>query len=93
MLKKTKLFVGIALVIESAIALATFISLVAKKKSIAAAFLAMSAVSGAVGAYLVCNSGKECRCECECEKKCEEDEAEDEDVELDERGLFARGEE
>ena len=93
MLKKTRLFVGIALVVESVIALATFISLVAKKKSIAAAFLGMSAVSGAVGAYLVCSSNKECCCKCECEKECEEDAEEDEDIELDESGLFARGEE
>ena len=91
MLKKTKLFVGIALLVEAVIALATFVSLVAKKKSIAAAFLAMSAVGGAVGAYLICKSKYEC-CECDCEDEGEESDAEVEDVELDESELFARDE-
>lgn len=91
MLKKTKLFVGIALLVEAVVALAAFVSLVAKKKSIAAAFLAMSAVGGAVGAFLICKSKDEC-CNCEGEDGGEEEEVEEEDVDLDERELFARNE-
>ena len=53
MFKKTKLYVGVALVVNAVTSLITFIILLFKKKSSAGAFLAVSAMSGAAGAYPV----------------------------------------
>ena len=53
MFKKSRLYVAIALLVQSFAFLIMFIILCAKKKSISAAFLAVSAMSGAAGAYLM----------------------------------------
>jgi len=53
MIKKTRLFVGISLVVQAFSFLIMFLILCTKKKSIAAAFLAVAAMEGACGAYLL----------------------------------------
>ncbi len=53
MIKKTRLFVGIALVVQAFSFLFMFLILCVKKKSIAAAFLAVAAMEGLCGAYLL----------------------------------------
>jgi len=52
-MKKTRLFVGIALVVQAISFVFMFIILCAKKKSIAAAFLAVAAMEGCAGGYLL----------------------------------------
>ena len=53
MLKKSRLAVSIALLVQSFTLFVLFIILCVKKKSIAAAFLAVSAMEGVAGAYLL----------------------------------------
>ena len=53
MLKKTRLYVGIALVVQAFSSLFMFLILCTKKKSVAAAFLAVAAMNGVAGAYLL----------------------------------------
>ena len=53
MLKKTRLYVGIALVVQAFSSMFMFLILCTKKKSIAAAFLAVAAMNGVAGAYLL----------------------------------------
>ncbi len=53
MLRKSRLFVGITLVVQAISFLCLFFILMAKKKSIAGAFLALSAAEGAAGTYLL----------------------------------------
>ncbi len=52
MLKKSKLMVSIAMLVQSFTLFVLFLILCVKKKSIAAACLAVSAMEGATGAYL-----------------------------------------
>ncbi len=52
MLKKSRLFVAIALLVQSFTLFVLFLILFVKKKSIAAAFLGVAAMEGATGAYL-----------------------------------------
>ena len=52
-MKKTRLYVGIALVVQAVSFAIMFIILCAKKKSIAAAFLAVAAMEGCAGGYLL----------------------------------------
>jgi hypothetical protein len=53
MLKKSRFFVGIALVVQAFSCLIMFIILCAKKKSISVAFLALATMEAAAGAYLL----------------------------------------
>lgn len=53
MIKKTRLYVGISLVVQAFSFLFMFLILCTKKKSIAAAFLAVAAMNGVAGAYLL----------------------------------------
>ena len=53
MIKKTRLYVGIALIVQAISSLIMFLILCTKKKSVAAAFLAVAAMEGACGAYLL----------------------------------------
>lgn len=53
-LKNSRPYVALALLIQSFTCFVMFIILCVKKKSIAAAFLAVSAMEGAAGAYLLC---------------------------------------
>lgn len=59
MLKKSKLVVAVTLLVQSITFFALFCILWAKKKSLAGAFLAVSALGGAGGAYLVMQMKKE----------------------------------
>lgn len=53
MLKKSRLVVSMSLLVQSFTLFILFIILCVKKKSIAAAFLAVSAMEGVAGAYLL----------------------------------------
>ena len=53
MFKKSRLYVAIALLVQSFAFFIMFIILCAKKKSISAAFLAVSLMGGAAGGYLL----------------------------------------
>ena len=53
MLKKSRFFVGIALMVQAVTLTVFFILFMFKKKSIAAALLAVAALEGATGAYLL----------------------------------------
>ena len=53
MFKKCRLFVAISLLVQSFAFFIMFIILCAKKKSISAAFLAVSAMGAATGSYLL----------------------------------------
>ena len=53
MLKKSRLSVSIALLVQSFTLFILFLILCVKKKSIAAAFLAVSAMEGVAGGYLL----------------------------------------
>ena len=59
MLKKSKLVVAVSLLVQSVTFFALFCILWAKKKSLAGAFLAVAAMGGATGAYLVVQMKKE----------------------------------
>ncbi len=99
MFKKTKLVVGVSLIVQALSSIVMFFILVGKKKSIAGAFLALAAISGAAGGYLLydckqeedelsfgcldCDEDYDCCDCCDCE---------DEDMDLD-GDLFARDEE
>ena len=99
MFKKTKLIVGVSLLVQAVTSVVMFFILLGKKKSIAGAFLALAAVSGAAGGYLLYDCKKDedltfgcldCDCEddcCDCECDCCDD-----DVDLDGE-LFSRDEE
>ena len=52
MLKRSKLMLSVSLLVQSFTLFILFLFLCVKKKSIAAAFLAVSAMEGAAGAYL-----------------------------------------
>lgn len=92
MFKKTKFYVALALVAQSIASMVAFIVLAAKKKGISAAFLAISGVSGAAGAYLMCECCNEEKdfeeyCDGDCEncdefEDCESLEEVDEDEAL-----------
>ena len=82
MFKNTKFYVAIALIAQSIASLVAFIILATKKKGISAAFLAISGVSGAAGAYLMCECYNEekdfeeyCDGDCEACDECEDCEA------------------
>ena len=53
MLKKTRLYVGISLIVQAFSCLIMFLILCTKKKSVASAFLAVAAMNGVAGAYLL----------------------------------------
>ena len=59
MLKKSKLVVAVSLLVQSITFFALFCILWAKKKSLAGAFLAVAAMGGATGTYLVLQMKKE----------------------------------
>ena len=59
MLKKSRLAVSIALLVQSFTLFVLFLILCVKKKSIAAAFLAVSTMEGVAGAYLLREAAEE----------------------------------
>lgn len=94
MFKKTKLYVGVSLLVQAVTSVVMFFILLGKKKSIAGAFLALAAVSGAAGGYLIYDCKKDEELEfgcldCDC---CDGDCDCDDDMDLDGE-LFSREEE
>ena len=80
MFKKTKLFVGVSLLVQAVSAMFMFFILIGKKKSISGAFMALATVCGVAGAYLLsdckkdeelffgcldCEEDYDC-CDCDC---------------------------
>lgn len=59
MFKKSKITLAASLLVQSVTCFILFCALCAKKKSIAAAFLAISAISGATGGILIAQLKKE----------------------------------
>ncbi len=84
MFKKTKFYVALALIAQSIASMVAFIVLAVKKKGISAAFLAISGVSGAAGAYLMCECCNEDDFEEYCDGDCENCDEFDECEPLDE---------
>ncbi len=72
-LKETRLYIALALLIQSFTFFIMFIILCVKKKSIAAAFLAVSAAEGATGAYLLYQCKEDAALEFDAERMLEED--------------------
>ena len=59
MFKKTKLYVGVSLLVQAVSAIFMFFILVGKKKSISGAFMALATVCGVAGAYLLYDCKKD----------------------------------
>ena len=72
MFKKTKLFVGVSLLVQAVTSVVMFLILLGKKKSIAGAFLALAALTGAAGGYILYDCKKEEELSFGC-LDCEED--------------------
>ncbi|MBR6744555.1 MAG: hypothetical protein IKM00_05005 [Clostridia bacterium] len=53
MFKKTKLYVGVSLLVQAVSAVFMFFILCGKKKSLAGAFMALATVCGVAGGYLL----------------------------------------
>ncbi len=101
MKKETRLFAGIALLVNACTSLILFFIFLGKKKGIAGAFAAVAALTGAAGGYLlyeekVANALKEKNCEnCEegdCENCDENSETDEDELDIGEEDLFAREE-
>lgn len=100
MLKNNKLYIAMSLLVSAFTSLVTFFVLLFKKKSIAGAFLAVAAISGTVGSYLLyeCKQSGElkkedgCCCD-ECDpENGEEEECDCDDCDIDESAFFSRDE-
>ena len=98
--KSTKLFIGIALLVQALSSIIMFFIKLGQKKH-SGAWLALAAITGAAGGYLVYDSkDRSDRCEgCECDEDCDECSCEgdcdacpcnDDDVDIDEGELFSR---
>ena len=79
MLKNTKFYVALALLVQAVASLVAFIVLAVKKKAMSAAFLAVGGVSGVAGAYLMAQCAEEEKdfeeyCDGDCENCAEFDE-------------------
>lgn len=96
MFRKTKFYVALALIAQALASIVTFIVLAAKKKGGAAGYLAIGGISGAAGAYLMCECLDEEKvldeycdgdcCNCDEKDECDVSETEDdgdEDFKLD----------
>ena len=59
MFKKTKLYVGVSLLVQAVSAVFMFFILLGKKKSLAGAFMALATVCGVAGAYLLYDCKKD----------------------------------
>ena len=81
MFKKCKFNIGLTLLVQSASFVILFFMLYNKKRSLANTFLALSAIGGIAGAYLVLKEAKNEVEACEqaakdaCEYECSEDDA------------------
>ncbi len=56
---KSRFYVGVSLLIQSVTMVVLFFSQWKKRKSLAAAFISVAAISGAVGGYLVASGAKD----------------------------------
>lgn len=61
MIRKSRLFVGIALVVQAVSFVALFLIFAARKRSLAAGFLAVAALEGTAGTYLLWQYKEEAR--------------------------------
>ena len=59
MFKKTKIYVGISLLVQAVSAIFMFFILLGKKRSISGAFMALATVCGVAGAYLLYDCKKD----------------------------------
>jgi hypothetical protein len=59
MFKKTKLYVGVSLLVQAISAVFMFFILCGKKKSLAGAFMALATVCGVAGTYLLYDCKKD----------------------------------
>jgi hypothetical protein len=59
MFKKTKLYVSVSLLVQAVSAVFMFFILLGKKKSLAGAFMALAAVCGVAGGYLLYDCKKD----------------------------------
>lgn len=85
-IKETRLYVALALLVQSLAFFIMFLILCAKKKSIAAAFLAVSAMGGSAGAYLLYQLKEETCAEMDAAKEAIEN---GEDVDFDPKKIAA----
>ncbi len=85
-LKETRLFVALALLVQSISFFIMFIILCVKKKSVAAAFLAVSAMSGSTAGYLLYQIKEETDAEFDATKEALEN---DEFLDFDESRIMA----
>ena len=72
MFKKTKLYVSVSLLVQAVSALFMFFILLGKKKSLSSAFMALAAVCGIAGAYLLYDCKKDEELDFGC-LDCDED--------------------
>jgi hypothetical protein len=77
-MKKTKMIVGISLMVQSITFFILFLIYWNKKKNLAKTFAAFSAAGGVVGAYCLISEMKRCRC---C--KVDEDDIDEDFADLD----------
>lgn len=91
--KTTKFIAGVALLVQSLSALVMFFITLGKKRS-SGAWLALSAITGAAGGYLVYDSKKVDDEDLSDDgDDGEEDETEEDDIDIDEGNLFSRNDE
>ena len=90
--KTTKFIAGIALLVQSLSALVMFFITLGKKKS-SGAWLALSAITGAAGGYLVYDSKKADDEDLSDDGDDGEEETEEDDIDIDEGNLFSRNDE
>ena len=84
MFKKTKLFVGVSLLVQAVSAIFMFFILIGKKKSIAGSFMALATVCGVAGGYLLYDCKKDEELSFGCLDYDEDYDCCDDDIDLDE---------
>ncbi len=90
--KTTKFIAGVALLVQSLSALVMFFITLGKKRS-SGAWLALSAITGAAGGYLVYDSKKADDEDLSDDGDDEDEETEEDDIDIDEGNLFSRNDE
>ncbi|MBR6050161.1 MAG: hypothetical protein IKP68_03035 [Clostridia bacterium] len=94
--KTTKFIAGVALLVQSLSALVMFFITLGKKRS-SGAWLALSAITGAAGGYLVYDSKKvddeDLADDSDDDGDDEDVETEDDEIDIDEGNLFSRNDE
>lgn len=90
--KTTKFIAGVALLVQSLSALVMFFITLGKKRS-SGTWLALSAITGAAGGYLVYDSKKADDEDLSDDGDDEDEETEEDDIDIDEGNLFSRNDE